>query len=430
MTSGLRGLTGSLANPRRPVADLCWGDSLAVLGWTVIRRRFSDTRNGSVVSLSLGHALTCLVADMWDAKEQQFAVAFVVFSSVFGSVIGPLVGPFIQAHLSWQWICWTQLAFGAFAQALHLFFVPETRSAILLDREAKRRREAGETHIYGPSELKEDRFSRKEIIKTWTRPFIMFATEPIVLFCSLLSGFSDALIFTFLEAFTPVYKQWNFTTEQMALTFLPLAIGYFLAWFSYFPPLAAQRKALKKNPNAAPEMRLWWLLYRASSRGVRKAVTDPSVAPLETIGLFGFAWTSLGPPQTHWIAPMIFSGMVGIANYAIYMSTIDYMIAAYGPYAASATGGNGLARDFLAGIAAMYSAPFYNNVGGPRYRYHLEWPTTILAIIAFFVTIPVYVFYFKGQWFRERSAFAQSLAGDRDERELKRQETMRSQAEQ
>jgi hypothetical protein len=33
------------------------------------------------------------------------------------------------------------------------------------------------------------------------------------------------------------------------------------------------------------------------------------------------------------------------------------MIAAYGPYAASATGGNGLARDFLAGIAAMYATP-------------------------------------------------------------------------
>lgn len=114
---------------------------------------------------------------------------------------------------------------------------------------------------------------------------------------------------------------------------------------------------------------------------------------------------------------MIFSGMVGIANYAIYMSTIDYMIAAYGPYAASATGGNGLARDFLAGIAALYSAPFYKNVGGVGYRYHLEWPTTILAIVAFFVTIPIYVFYWKGQWFRERSKFAQTLKGEREEME-------------
>lgn len=208
---------------------------------------------------------------MWDAKTQQFAVAFVVFSSVFGSVIGPLVGPFIQAHLSWQWICWTQLIFGGFVQILHFFLVPETRSAILLDREAKRRRNNGETNIYGPSELKENRFSKHEILKTWYRPFQMFLTEPIVLFCSLLSGFSDALIFTFLEAFTPVYKQWNFTTEQMALTFIPLAIGYFIAWISYLPPLAKQRAILKKNPNAAPELRLWWLLYRK----FRLALTRP-----------------------------------------------------------------------------------------------------------------------------------------------------------
>lgn len=44
-------------------------------------------------------------------------------------------------------------------------------------------------------------------------------------------------------------------------------------------------------------------------------------------------------------------------QFAIYMATIDYMVASYGPYAASATGGNALARDFLAGVAAMYSVP-------------------------------------------------------------------------
>lgn len=39
----------------------------------------------------------------------------------------------------------------------------------------------------------------------------------------------------------------------------------------------------------------------------------PPAAPLETIGLFGFAWTSSGPP-IHWIAPMIFSLFIAIAN--------------------------------------------------------------------------------------------------------------------
>ena len=91
------------------------------------------------------------------------------------------------------------------------------------------------------------------------------------------------------------------------------------------------------------------------------------------------------------------------------MATIDYMIAAYGPYSASATGGNALARDFLAGIAALYTAPLYANIGSRP----LENATTVLACLAFVVTIPIYVFYFKGPYFRERSPFALGLASKR-----------------
>jgi hypothetical protein len=110
---------------------------------------------------------------------------------------------------------------------------------------------------------------------------------------------------------------------------------------------------------------------------------------------------------------MIFSMLVGIANYAIYMATIDYMIASYGPYSASATGGNGFSRDFLAGIAAMYSTPFYTDVGNGHAKYKLEWPSTILAVLAIFVTVPIYIFYWKGPIVREKSKFAQTLASDR-----------------
>ena len=106
---------------------------------------------------------------------------------------------------------------------------------------------------------------------------------------------------------------------------------------------------------------------------------------------------------------MIFSALCGIANYAIYMATIDYMIAAYGPYSASATGGNGFSRDVLAGIAAMYSTPFYHVFPG---RWTLAWPSTILGIMGVFVIIPVYVFYWKGPTIRAKSKFAQVLAAD------------------
>jgi hypothetical protein len=108
--------------------------------------------------------------------------------------------------------------------------------------------------------------------------------------------------------------------------------------------------------------------------------------------------------------------MLTTSQYAIYQSSIDYQTAAYGPYAASATGGNDLARDFMAGVAAMYSTPLYKNIPGRPVQY----ASTILACLAFVVTIPIYVVYWKGPEIRAKSKFAQSLDKTFNERKQKR----------
>ncbi|KAI4842335.1 MFS transporter [Aureobasidium sp. EXF-8845] len=351
---------------------------------------------------SAGGSVTLgMVADMWEPDEQQYAVAFIVFSSVGGSVLGPVVGGFVEQYAQWRWNIWIQLIFGGFVQALHFFLVPETRTSCMLDKIAKKRRKAGETNVYGPTELVpwKERFSAKEIIQTWIRPFKMFLTEPIVLTLSLLSGFSDALIFMFLQSYALVYDQWGFSAYQIGLAFLPLLIGYFIAWFSFFPAIARNKRQRRENPNdehAQYESRLWWLLF---------------TVPCLPIGLIGFAWTSGGPP-IHWIGSMVFSAVIGIANYSIYMATIDYMICAYGPYSASATGGNGWSRDFLAGVLTVPATPFYTNIGG---KHHLEYASTILACIALLLVVSVYVIYWKGPVLRKRSPFAQQLSSARED---------------
>ncbi|KAK3175338.1 hypothetical protein OEA41_002585 [Lepraria neglecta] len=352
---------------------------------------------------SAGGSVTLgMIADMWEADHQQYAVAFVVFSSVGGSVLGPVVGGFSEKFLDWRWSIWIQLIFGGAVQVAHLIFVPETRTTILMNRIAKKRREAG-THpnLYGPDEMTpfRERFSAKEILVTWMRPFKMFLTEPIVLTLSLLSGFSDALIFMFIQSFSLVYTQWGFGTVAQGLSFLPILVGYFLAWFMFIPAIKRNVKERHDKPDdekAQYESRLWFLLY---------------TAPCLPIGLIGFAWTCSGPPL-HWIGSSIFAAIVGIANYSIYMATIDYMITAYGPYSASATGGNGWSRDFLAGVLTIPATPFFTNIGGKQ---HLQIASTILFAISFVLVIAVYVIYWKGPVLRARSPFAQQLKDARND---------------
>jgi MFS family permease len=375
---------------------------------------------------SAGGSVTLgMIADMWEADSQQYAVAFVVFSSVGGSVFGPIIGGFIEgSYLSWRWTIWVQLIFGGFVQILHFICVPETRSTIMMDRIAKKRCKSGQApNLYGPNELVpfRERFSAKEILITWIRPFKMFLTEPIVLTLSLLSGFSDALIFMFIQSFSLVYKQYNFSTQAQGLAFIPILVGYLIAWFSFIPAIKRNIKERHTKPDdetAQYESRLWWLLY---------------TAPCLPIGLIGFAWTSTGPP-IHWIGSMIFAAIVGIANYSIYMATIDYMICAYGPYSASATGGNGWSRDFLAGILTIPATPFFESklhnlfcykqrlkcildIGGKNNPDHLAYASTILFCISFVLVIAVYVIYWKGPTLRKRSPFAQQLSDARAEQD-------------
>lgn len=370
---------------------------------------------------SAGGSVTLgMIADMWEADNQQYAVAFVVFSSVGGSVLGPVVGGFVEYYCNWRWNIWIQLIFGGVVQIMHFFLVPETRTTLMMDKIAKRRRTNKDDPdhdptVYGPNEREiisiKERFSKKEILITWIRPFKMFLTEPIVLTLSLLSGFSDALIFMFIQSFSlvygagidgkPGYDGYGFNAWQVGLSFLPILVGYFIAWALFIPAIKRNIHVRndpdkKNNERAQYESRLSFLLW---------------TAPCLPIGLIGFAWTCSGPPLP-WIASMIFAAVVGIANYSIYMATIDYMIAAYGPYSASATGGNGWSRDFLAGVLTIPATPFFENIN-PR---PLEYAGTILFCISFCLVIAVYVIYWKGPVLRKRSPFAQQLASEREHR--------------
>jgi len=210
---------------------------------------------------SAGGSVTLgMVADLFGPEDQQFAVAFVVLSSVMGSVIAPITGGFIGTYLNWSWVFWISLIFGATVQAVHLF-VPETRSTVMLDRHAKKLRKTGtDPNAYGPNEIRGSfwqRTSWKECCMLMWRPYKMLYSEPIVLFLSLLSGFSDALIFTGLDSYGMVMAKWNFSPIMVGLSFISLALGYVIAYVSFLPVYARDQKRIRDGKPYPPEQRLW-----------------------------------------------------------------------------------------------------------------------------------------------------------------------------
>ncbi|KAH5371875.1 hypothetical protein HBI48_034190 [Parastagonospora nodorum] len=341
---------------------------------------------------SAGGSVTLgMVADMFDSEDQQFAVLWASLWSCLGSVIGGICGGPIEQYLDWRLNFWIQLAFGATVQLIHFFCVPETRSTVMLNRQAKQIRKADPSvNVRGPTE--DERIKGKEIAVIMFRPYKMLITEPIVGFLSLLSGFADALIFSFLESYSYVFKDgWGFTPSQLSFALFALFIGYWCAWGVYLPVIRRHNQQRKNGAQLTPESRLWFLQY---------------IVVGLPVGLLGSALLVRGPPLP-WIGPLIFAVLIGCSNMAIYFGTIDYMVAAYGgKYSASATGGNGFSRDVLAGLCSFYTGPMYRVLGVTN-------ATWVLFALSVVVCIPVYVIYRKGPQIRARSKYAREVEEER-----------------
>ena len=310
------------------------------------------------------------------------------------AVIGGICGGPIEQYLDWRWNFWIQLMLGLSVQAIHFCTVPETRATIMLNRAAAKKRKAvPNSCVFGPTEHEE--ISIKKVLEIMGRPYKMLVCEPIVGFLSLLSGFSDALIFSFLESYGYVFgaEGWGFTPTQAGLALFALFIGYWLAGVIYYPVIRRHNQQRKRGQVLGPESRLSALRW---------------VVLLLPIGLFGSAFVVGGPPLP-WILPLLFAILIGCANLAIYYATIDYMVAAYGgTYSASATGGNGFTRDVLAGICSFYTGPMYKKLG-------VKNSTWVLFAISSLVCLPVFFIYKWGPEIRARSKYAERIQKDREE---------------
>ena len=257
----------------------------------------------------------------------------------------------------------------------------ESYAPVLLERKAKKlRTETGNQALR--SKLASN-LSPMDLFKiSIFRPARMLIFSPIVLalstFMAVVYGYLYLLFTTITEVFEGIY---HFSTGTVGLTYLGIGLGMLGGLFIF--GIASDRilRTMSAKGEMKPEYRL------------------PPMIPgafCIPIGLFIYGWTA--DKHTHWIAPILGTGLVGLGLLATFMPIQTYLIDAFTIYAASAIAANTILRSLVGALLPLAGRKMYETLG-------LGWGNSLLAFIALAMCPIPWVFFKYGEWIRKNPRF-------------------------
>ena len=310
------------------------------------------------------------ITDMYKPSKQAYGIAIWGLSAVCGPVLGPLIGGFATQAEGWEWTIWELLWLSGFALGFLIFLLPETSSANVLYRRARRLRKlTGRKDLKCQPEIDSEGMNAREIaMMTLVRPFTLNFTEPMVFLLNLYIALTYGLLYVWFESFPIVFNGiYDFNLGQLGLAFLGILVGavlvlpfYYLWVYLYIEP-----KFNRPDKTLSPEARL------------PPACAGGFFIP---ICLFWFGWSAR--PSIHWIMPIVGSGFFAVGTFLLFMAVLNYLSDAYPTYAASVLAGNDLFRSSFGAGFPLFASAMYENLG-------VDWASSTLAFISIaFIPIP------------------------------------------
>ncbi|KKY19594.1 putative major facilitator superfamily [Diplodia seriata] len=226
--------------------------------------------------------------------------------------------------------------------------------------------------------------------ETLPRPVIFWCREPVIIILGIYTVVLNVLLFVFLSAFEFIFADtYGFSSGETTLVFLSIGAGTIFStaltpiWYKLDMRALAKRQVID-GPEATfpPESRLWPCMV---------------ASPFFAICIFWLAWTNY-PSISPWSgigACFVF----GYALISIQISSFQYIIDSYGPYAASALGGITVARYGFAAGMNVASRPMFETLG-------VQWTLTMIGSIAAVLIPAPWIFYKYGAKVRARSRYA------------------------
>ncbi|KAJ6164462.1 hypothetical protein N7470_003134 [Penicillium chermesinum] len=338
---------------------------------------------GGCVSI-LANTSATVTGNIWDSeKARNIPVSLYIIGYVAGSSIGPVIGAPIFQFLSWRWIGYLQLIW---------LGVP---GIAILGKRAKKLREQGRL-AYTQHELDSEGSSMwRIIVRSSTRPVIMFFTESVVFVSVMWSSFTIGTLYLFTQSVEQVFAGlYGWSAAQCGYVQGAIVIGEIIGWaaslFSaklYFSS-ASRNKEVPGTP--IPEARL----YLAIVGGIFGL----------SGGMFIYAWTSY--PDLPWIAPAIGLGVVGAGSVIVVTGISDYIVDSYAKYSGSAIGIAACGENIFSAFVPLAAMAMYSNLG-------FQWASTLLAFISLALSFAPTLFIVYGKEIRARSPFMREAMVER-----------------
>ncbi|KAH8899174.1 bicyclomycin resistance protein [Thozetella sp. PMI_491] len=300
------------------------------------------------------------ISDIITQEKRGAAMAAFSIGPLLGPIIGPVAGGFLADAKGWRWVFWLLVILAGTLSLAMLAFGAETYAPVLLARKTERlRKETGNDLLRSKLDVglsPADYFKRSIV-----RPLRLLIFSPICLIFAVYMAIVYGYLYLMFTSITILFEQfYGFSTSTVGLVYLGLGVGsmFGLFYFSITSDRSIKRMAAKDGQGMKPEYRL---------RPI------PVGAVLLPVGLFIYGWTA--QYQTHWIAPLIGTAIIGVGNIIIFMALSLALVDTFTIYAASALAANTVVRSIAGAVLPLCGLQMFQTLG-------MGWGNSLLAFIA------------------------------------------------
>ncbi|KAJ3568995.1 hypothetical protein NP233_g5354 [Leucocoprinus birnbaumii] len=200
--------------------ELCF----AMIAWapnieTVIIGRFIQGGLSSTGATMVGGT----IADIWSIQERGPPMAVFSFASVANLGVGAIMAGWSEMNsmLGWKWIQWIQMTWSGVFVLVILFWFPETRATLVLEKIAKKLRKKTGDRRYKANVQKPS--TRELIWISCKRPIRLTFTEPVVASFSLWLAFCWGVLYCLINSISSVFQDLHhFNIGQTGLVFITM----------------------------------------------------------------------------------------------------------------------------------------------------------------------------------------------------------------